>query len=261
MLSRSVIYAFVLLGLFALLMGTLPNAYLAAQQSWNPTYYRSDREVVSFFNKNNITLYDNAAQDTLIFPQTGVDGYKVPLREGEQLSIEFGDFHFTLADPGIKSLWISHEVQHNIGGVIFWWTHTYLTYYNETGNVGSIIVKNQLLYDYSSSLNGSLYNAKDDTTNLNIVYSPENRTMAESWDNGFIHFMLSYTFNASATAMSMWSLLGQLLTFQSPDLGIPGTMGDILNAMIAIPMSALIIYILYKVIAGLVPMLSGGSGD
>jgi hypothetical protein len=59
----------------------------------------------------------------------------------------------------------------------------------------------------------------------------------------------------------MFSLLGQILTFQAPVLGVPGIFGSILNAIIAIPLYATTGYLIYKLIAGIAPWLSGGSGD
>jgi hypothetical protein len=260
-LGKMVVFSFAFLGMFSVLFVALPAAFMAHQEIWEPEYFRTDQEVCDFFNANNITVYDNQASGGLTFNSYDL----LPWGSGKQLSI-WWDNYFGVETPygNPYCLGISYETQHWLFGYFEYWTSERLHFISQSKNSrGDWIIKDELLDDFSTKLNGTLYDARCNSgVQVNILYTGNGTaTLEQSWDAGQLAYMISYEFNATASSVNMFTLLGQILTFQAPALGVPGFLGDLMNAMIAIPIYALSAYIVYKLLTGIAPMLSGGGGD
>ena len=238
----------------------MPSAFLENQAVWSPTYYRTDEQVCDFFNAHNITVYDSQASGGLDYPEH--DTISGGLPAGTQLDVWWD--YLTVGHMGVQALGISYETQHWFGGLFEYWTYERLHYTSLKAGVerGDLIVKTMLEDDFQTVVNGTAYSARCNSgVQVTILYTGNETTIGDSWDAGELNYMLSWELNATASATNMFTLLGQILTFQAPNLGVPSVFGDILNAMIAIPIYATCGYLIYKLIAGIAPWLSGGSGD
>jgi hypothetical protein len=97
---------------------------------------------------------------------------------------------------------------------------------------------------------------------LILVSSNTTFTLMEAW-NGYcpINWYLSYETNINGSAFSIWTLLSDLFSFKYLNLGITGVAGTILDGCIGAFMIALVLVVIYKLSTGLIPWISGGSGD
>lgn len=60
---------------------------------------------------------------------------------------------------------------------------------------------------------------------------------------------------------SAWTLLAQILTFQSPDLGIPGIGGTILSYILGAGIWASIVLLIFAAVTSVIPTISGWRGS
>jgi hypothetical protein len=261
MLSKALIFVFTVLGVFALLMVYLPTELIST--GWNPSYRRQDLEVKQVFSAAQLQVYDLNNATNITYPSSTL----FPLTGGQQLEIWWSLYH----SPSywVKSLQIRHLTDMAFG---FWIGYHTLTLYFQDGvtpvplhgsGIPSDIEFEDLDDAYNSTSKSCAFVMKCDHVNAAFILGTAvgDADIYESWNTGTMQFYLSYSVNWTNTGYNAWSLVGQMLTFQAPDLGIGATGGVIVNSLIAIPLWSLIGYILYKIIAGIIPFISGGSGD
>jgi hypothetical protein len=235
----------------------MPNAFMENQDVWEPGYYRTDQQVAQFLNAHNITVYNSQHSGGLNYPAHETETGGLP---NGQLDV-WWDYYAPL---NIDSLGISYETQHWLFGYFEYWTSERLHYTSlkSAAERGDFITRDYLVADFEDTKNGTSYSARCNSgVQVTILYSGNETDIGDSWDNGQLQYMMSWELNATLSSVNMFSLLGQILTFQAPVLGVPGIFGSILNAIIAIPLYATTGYLIYKLIAGIAPWLSGGSGD
>jgi len=252
MLSKALVFVFTVLGVFALLLGTMPGEFIT--ETWNPDY--RSVETKETFDAANILMYDNAESGKLNYSD-GPMQYDFGLPSGQKLEIDW------VIRYGQSYVYLRHLVAKTFG---YWTNYHNLYIYDMSGvmlQYGDKIFKADLVSNWEEDRNATVFNAKCDHITSNIIFQPRNSSwsIGESWDQEKLDFALSYDVNWNATGVSAWTIVAQLLTFQAPDLGIGGVGGIILNAIIAIPTWSLIAYIVYKIVAGIIPFISGGGGD
>jgi hypothetical protein len=91
-----------------------------------------------------------------------------------------------------------------------------------------------------------------------IIKANGTDTLSESIDNGVLLYSITWEIDFDAMKPNVFMLLAQMLTFQSPDWGIPGLLGEILSYIIGLGFWATIILIVYAAITKLLPTASGG---
>lgn len=266
MLGKMLVFCFCLIGVFALLMATLPNDFITASYVYNPSY--RDVEIEEEFDANNLVVYDESGGDNMTFPYNSLyDGPAPPdweagLPENQFLQVWWGTT--TVGMISLDSIRVVHK-QRNWILTYPWYSDidTLTFYYTDGTTVGYNVVALTLTNAWNDDTNSSAFNVKGKQISTSIIFKAHdtNKTIAENWDDGTIDYLLSYEANFTASGLSAFTLIGQLLTFQAPSLGVGGDWGTFLNTIIAIPMWSCIAYIVYKVIAGLIPFVSGGSGD
>lgn len=252
MLSKALVFVFVTLGMFALLMGTMPSEFIS--ETWNPNY--RDVETKETFDAVDILMYENAESGELNYGD-GPLQYDFGLPSGQKLEIDW------VIRYGQSYVYVRHLVGQTLG---YWTNYHNLDVYTTSGVMlpyNDKMFKPDLVANWNPDKNASIFNVKCDHITSNIIFQPRNSswTIGESWDQEKLNFAMSYEVNWNATGVSAWTIVAQLLTFQAPNLGIGGIAGVILNAIIAIPMWSLIAYIVYKIVVGIIPFVSGGGGD
>ena len=95
-------------------------------------------------------------------------------------------------------------------------------------------------------------------THVIILKGNGTDTLGDSWDAGVLDYSLNYEIDFEAMKPSAFLLIGQLLTFNNPDFGIPGLFGEIVGYAVSLGIWALIIIISYTVITKLIPTIQGG---
>lgn len=264
-------FVFLLLGMFGLLIGTRPAEYFTLE--YQPTAMQ--KSVREKFDAVDFIVYTNMASDNMTHPYTSLTNGSDP-----------PDWEAGLPQDNYLEIWWSYEgvpfyadyleARHTTKNWWGGWDYHYLiwSYLNGTkiyqsglspGQVISAVDKDNLVAAWDSAYNVSKFfircYAGHISTSILVYPTNQSQTVSQAWDAGKLSYMLSYDVNMTQSAYSAWTLIGELLTFQAPDLGIPGVGGLILGQTISFVMWAMICYLLYKLFTGIVPFLSGGSGD
>jgi len=89
--------------------------------------------------------------------------------------------------------------------------------------------------------------------------SPHNDTITitESWLDQNLSLVVGFTYDWNQTNINAFDLLGQILSFQAPSLGLTGVANTILNAFIAIPLWIMVAIIALKLIQSVIPLIKG----
>jgi len=234
-----------------------------AVQSLNANY-QTDKEAAEYFAMANITA-QTYTQFFLPYPSSRFEQFGLPTGH----AIEFWWSIETRAGPffGRKVF----EVRHVWPGFLGLW--------NESENLA-------VIYPYSLNVTfpewglwRSVPHGVDDLAELwenrvvNASYcewqrgayntktfiAPNDtvRTISESWDDGNMSFTVGFTYDWNQTNINAFDLLGQILFFQAPTLGVTGIVGTVLNAMIALPLWIMISIIALKLIQSVIPLIKG----
>lgn len=266
MLGKLLIYTFTILGIFALLMGMVPGDFITAGQTYEPSY--RDAEIEETFDTSSLLIYDYIASDNMTYPYTSLeDAPSAPqwimgLPENQFLEIGWGIEKVGPWD--LKVILARHRQRNWIGPFSWYSTIANCYFYTPDGtSVGVYLFKDTMEDYYSEATNGSAFYAKGGVIQTSIVIrkNDTSQTMGENWDDGHFKYYLSYDVNWTLSGINAWNIVGQLLSFQTPNLGIPGTWGSFMSMLIAIPTWACVAYICYKIVMGIIPFVSGGSGD
>jgi len=260
LLSRALVFVFTFLGIFALLMANMPGELVV--QTFNPSYNRSDEEVKEKFKVADLTMYSNAVSGNISYGSS--KQYDFGLPSGQKLEVWFSQESVATASGYVT--FKAFELRHLMHEILGWWYDYHRldwTIENTGRKVYDWVLKGDLEEAWNSEVNASVFTAHCDHITTSVLIMPYNSswTIEESWDNGYLGYVLSYEVDWNATGVSAWTITAQLLTFQVPDLGIPGVGGTIMSYLIAIPVWSLIAYLVYKLVAGLIPFVSGGGGD
>jgi len=175
------------------------------------------------------------------------------LKEGETLFLYLpntGDSQIDLTvnwNPDY-SIRISHTF-------LIWWIFpsAHYVYTSDT-------IEDHFSYDYVESFfdeatNISSFKGQCEHGTLYYIYVSFNITeyssLLDAWNNHEIEIMIGVRLEETLAKFNAWSLIGSLLTFSMPQIH------PVLNMIIAIPIWACIIYLLYRLILLAIPFVGG----
>jgi hypothetical protein len=223
-----VLFTIIFISIFILLVSTIPSSFFTHQTGDAGDYVEidvPDRWDTGFIGSVGVKDYDNQSvvygnayfftltyieeDDTEIQLQWGIYGasYNYLYFYHKHMWWIFPDYKHMTPFPVEKDYMLSVE-QDNVSAV-------YIRC--ETGDIPEILV--QIGFD-------------------NNTYD----SLTEAWNDGHLEMWLGYMQNASATQAyyNVWILIGQLLTFQAPNIH------PYLNAIIAIPIwAAIVLSVIY----------------
>lgn len=251
-LNKMFVFIFVFFITFAVFLSTMPPEFLLLGVGADV----QDKEAEEYFTAQDVLMYNYTLSFNLTSGGTETFGYGLP---GDQLiAFEW----INLGPPQNHMLWFSHLVA-NLWG---WWynQHDLLILEPYRSLVSSDhITKADLLILWNEDRNASYAEWGCSHISVKLFILPYNSswTLSESWDNGYLKFMSSYEVDWSETGASMWHIMLQLLTFQNPDLGIPGIGGLILSAGVGGALWASVALLVFALITSVIPFVSGwGEG-
>jgi hypothetical protein len=132
---------------------------------------------------------------------------------------------------------------------------------DKSGNV--YITKSILATHFDNSTGVARIVMHNDVITLDLTLKSLNSTnILNGWDNdGTIIFIgINFSIDWSKMGTNIWMLIGQILTFSTIQTGfVP--LDLVLNTMVSLPIYLSGGYILYRLITGLIPTLSGGGGQ
>jgi len=256
-LNQAFVSLFVFIGLFAVIFGFMPGGYLYGSYTPPTT---TERAVAAAFSANDITLYANSWNGTLTR-----DGAKLEngsdLPEGHLISVQW-----------ITTGGYSHVIAYHISpGTILWilpspfpdyeWmeiTHDGIPVDQMFSSSEFGITRN--VTEYAENNEAASFTATCAHATLNLLFMPKapEDTLLESFDAGNMTLYASYEIDFESMKPSAWMLLSSVLSFQSPELGVPGDGGTILNYILGASLWAVIIVIVYTAVTRLIPTITGG---
>jgi hypothetical protein len=254
------------LGVFAALIAILPGDMIANQPNYLSPLTR-DQRVVSYFSANNLTLYQNTWSFSISHGSSGTQVQNQSgLPDGHYLQVRWGGFtndpiQFRHAFPNWLFGWAGVLDYHNLR-----LTDKYVSILSPTNSYYTsgfpYIYKEQLLM-IAQGGNTSTLEVYCEHIQVTFVVMPTdtNKTLEQAWNADNLTFLMSYGIDFDAMKPSAFTLIGQLITFQAPDLGIPGQFGDFLTYVFAISFWVVVAIIIYTITTRLIPTIRGGVED
>jgi hypothetical protein len=240
------------LGVFAILVTTIPSAFLISQQEYKqvnvPTYFEA------------IDL-QNFAQTYVVNLTVGYDIEYYDFKFGGW-NLRVYDFGDTYEPPSGKWLWIRTQAE----WWIFKWDFKYFRWYDKEGidrSVDKVYYRDvyRVIYYYAFDeayekwgKDGLKWTIKTDFTKM-IVYLGWNFTKYEKPSDallaGEFSMLLCINFDKMNTSFNAWNLIGSILFFQMPNVH------PVINAIIAIPIWVMIVWLMYILILKAIPFVGG----
>lgn len=252
-----------IMGIFAVMYGLMPSEFFVNQTDFEQIATQ-DKEVVSYFSANNITVYTYTWSFDITFP----DGYaynESGLADGHRVEAFWRDDPSAIVNANLQ---FKHAYPSPLGD---WWLlsnimsvqEPYLTQMGVTDlgfdNGGAWIEKTQLLR-LSANGNSSLFEVSDGqvTQNFVIMNPGTYASLSDAWDGGELHVISSYEVDFDAMKPNAFWLLAQLIFFQNPDFGLPGMLGETLGYGVALTFWIVIALLIYTIVTRLIPTIQGG---
>ena len=243
---------FVFFIMFSVLFVTMPSGFILLGVGVEV----QDKEAADYFNAQNVTMYNYTLGLNLSYPEA--KSYDFGLPAGQK--IEF----WWCQDPltGVAMFQVRHLTKE-------WWWWAYHRLAVQEPYAGDVLWPSQGLFkedilelwDEGKNASYCEFACEHIPVKLFIFTFNQSWTLEESYDNGKLNFYTSYDIDWTQTGTNMWTVMGQLLSFQNPQLGVPGTFGQILGAGISGVLWACIAILFYALITSLIPFISGWRGD
>ena len=256
-LNKMFVGTFVFLAVFSVLLSTMPSEFVMLGMEASA----QDKEVEEYFNAQNVLTYNQTYLANLTYPCAQKVDWGLPTNQ----KLEFWwstEWYYGMGD--IQMLELRHLIKHWTG---WWWTWHELKvqepYASQVFDEEVGLTKNDVLTLFNEDKNASYceFACQHIKVKLFIVTANQSWTLEESWDNGELKLFTSYDVDWSETGYSMWGVMGQLLAFQNPNLGIPGVGGQILTVGVGATLWACIAVLFFALITSVIPTISGWRGD
>lgn len=267
MFTKLAIFIFVFIATFVLLWGQIPDEMFITSYSAS---VGADPEIIKQLDAANVTVYSSTGSDNMTFTYASVnDGPSAPdwemgLPEGEYLNV-WWDWQYIDAWPApIPDKQLQFQHIYDNGWVPLPWPYHKLKFYKKDGNTP--VSTNDFLDQYSleetwdENANASIVIAKCSHITASVMFMfnmTKYETITQAWNDNELNYILSYDVNWNATNLSAWNILTKLLTFQAPDLGMPGNSEFILSGIISIPLGIILAILILKLIQSMIPFIKG----
>lgn len=255
-LNKMFVFIFVFLGFSAVLLATMPTEFISLGVEASV----QDKEVVEYFNANDVLVYNYTLGFNLTYEDE--EQYDFGLPEDQKLEFWWNDeSYYGIGDVEM------FEVRH-LSKVMFGWWYGYhelevMDPYSHSlfdPEVG--LSKEDVLLLWDESANASYCEFECDHIMVKVFIMTANIswTLEESWDNEIIQIYTTYDIDWDETGVSMWHIMGQLLSWQSPSLGIPGTGGTIISYAVSAGLWASIALLFFAFVTSIIPFIRGWVG-
>lgn len=259
MFTKTAVFIFSFIGIFAILYAGINTEFYAYQGSYTASA-GMDKETAQRFDLANVTIYSNSGNDNMTYEYSsyydgpGAPVWQMGLPDGQYFEVWWSSQQF--ARGYVKTLEFRHTTE-------VWWglDHIAMEIYTANGTkIGQFINDYWPIQNYyDANVNASVFQTKTPVATSILVGFNQTKyaNIAAAWTAGELNYVLSYEFNQNATMMSIWGLMGALLTFNSPALGLTGFTGTLINAMVAIPFWVMTIILIVKLVFAIIPFVKG----
>jgi len=274
MLTKAVVFLFCIMAVFGLIMANVPTDFtLVTAGTWTTPVQKA---VADYFDANNYTLYSSAFQGEFTDADYPYSELNIPtaLSTSDWLELYWEHYDFNdptaFGEPNERGLIMRHATEQSFLGAAYRSGHG-LTWKQSNGQnlfrggAQYAISYEDLVADWNLTGNNDcvFYGTCDHFTATLALVGNGTTTPMEIWAGGAgtITYYLSYEVDLSNTGLSIWQLITSLFGFKPLSLGIGGLGDTLVSGVVGAFMWALVLIILYKVTTGIIPWLSGGSGD
>lgn len=243
------------------LYGLMPTNFFLNQAEYSITYQYS-QQIAEEFSALDLTVYSSFGNDTMALGYTSyedapnppqwetaiVDRYLEVWYDYESIPEVGGSFKaFEVRDTEKRSFIVEYPymlercglyIEGEYVGIFL--TENYVETYGQSKNV---TVTAQGTYLRASIL-----------LKANGTYS----SVYESWLNDVLDYSITYEIDFEAMKPSAFMLIGQLLTFQNPDFGLPDILENTIGYALSLGIWLVIALIAYTIITKLIPTIQGG---
>lgn len=276
-LNHAFIFLVVVLSVFAALYGLMDTEFFTNQGTFT-LEYREAIDVRESFQSSDLELYSMTGLDNMTYtysslydhpsaPQFNVSGidryaevwwsvgdYYIPAIQIRDVAPTwwggYGDIK--------KCTWKTVDgvpITHGVHGLSFISEAegTYLgTDYNYT----------DLTDNWDPETGTSQFYAQTYNFQVSIMFMPTNtsQTIREAWNSGEISYVMSYELDFDAMKPDAWSLVAQLVSFQTVDLGIDGDAGTFFSYALSVAFWAAVAILIFALVTSVVPTISGWGG-
>lgn len=272
MFTKPLLFMFCTIGLFSLLFGLIPGEFFFAsyQASLGVSPVISEK-----FSVANVTVFSNSGSDNMTYTYSSLDNHPSAPQFSTGATDEYFEVIWSLDGVIINGvIYSSYKTMQFRRVVTYWWGRDWenLAVYNRNNeqvgyegpyvkgpNKESIILSDTLLEAYDDDAEGAVLYARGRVDASIIIGYNESAysSIVNAWNNDELDYVLSYQPNFTVTDINQWGILAQLLTFQTPNLGIEGTPGVVFNFIVALPFGILIAILIIKLIQSVIPTIRG----
>jgi len=173
------------------------------------------------------------------------------------------NFRWAYVTASIDYLTIEHFTGTVNLGVLGWlvWSSDNLVYDNGKDKLGLVEIFDPSHYDTARDTSKVVWSCPHITITINYVSNTTGKTLHDvlTDSGGVVLLIINYQIDISSMGLNMWQVLANVLTFQAIRSG--NAMIDVLlNSIVSFPTWTAFAYIAYKLIAGVIPFVSGGGG-
>lgn len=244
-----------------MLYASFPSDFFVNQEEYSLSY-QSQVEIQEEFNALDLTTYSSFANDTMNFGYTSIEDAPDPPQwetavSNRYVEVWWGSESIEGVGGNFDAFEIRDTEQRDFLGIQYFVMLERADLIVDGEHFPYFFTRDNL-EDYEDLYNLTIVAEADFIRASIILKANGTDTLGESWDNDILIYSLSWEIDFDAMKPSVWLLLGQLLTFQSPDFGIPGVFGEIITYALSLVIWAVIILISYTVITKLIPTIQGG---
>lgn len=259
MFTKTGIFVFCLVGVFALLFGTMTAAFYANQGIYTASA-GATKTIASSLDLANVTIYSQAGSDNMTFPYSSYHDhpsapkFQVGLPAGQYLEVYWGFY------GNARALEFRHTTE-------VWWGLTFIRmniYTKAGGPLGKYLLEHPLSYqhltdNWDADANASIFYTYTPIAASYLIQYDQAKysSISDAWSSGELGYTISYELDINATQMNVWGILGSLLVFNAPALGMTGIGGYVLNMLIAIPTYIMSAILFVKSTLAIIPFIQG----
>ena len=262
-MAFSLNYSFVMIilvaSIFTVLYAAMPSDFFLNQADYNPNLINA--EVREEFKATDLAVYSSYAQDTAFVGYSSIRDAPDAPQWATSITNRFIEVWWDNEYiPDVGSIGLKFEIRdtEKRNFIIDYYVNleTCRIYTNES-EIGIHFARENLTpYENDTQL---YLTAKGKYVSTSIILKANGTdTLGEAWDTGNLGYSITYEIDFDAMKPSAWQLIGQLITFQSPDFGVPGLIGDLISYVIGLVFWLATALIAYTIITKLIPTISGG---
>jgi hypothetical protein len=261
-LTRSFVAIIVILSLFTVIYAAMPTDYFLYQDAYQGNIV--NQEVQERFEATDLVVYSSFANDTMVFDYSSINDapgapqWKTAL-DNRYLEVWWGDEVIPDASITLPKTFEIRDTEKRNFIIDYYVMLERCTLYFENGTSAGAFLMQNILGSYGDALNMTL-RVKGSYLSASIILRGNGtQTINEAWTAGTMAYDITYEIDFEAMKPNAFMLLAQILTFNSPDFGLPDNFfSEILTYGISLTLWVIIAILAYTLVTRLIPTVQGG---